>query len=593
LEQNKFKTLLLYSFIVLTGTLSICNLTIDQTLTFKLFIFLFGISLITLTFSKKISINVDFINLVYFMVIVWQISSLIFAKNKEEALFGNVKNIFGFFCFILTIYFYDNYGHKLINILQNCAKIISVFTFSNLIYQIANSNKFEIYNYSGVHGHINLISSFLIIICGIILIDFKFKSINSKIITLVCLLLNITTIIILQTRAVWLGILIGITISLILNIKTIKTFLSYKINSEKKIITLTLIISSIITMLCIVPLYEYLKWCIKNQKNIYLLQDNDLERILLWNKTFHMIQKKPFLGVGTNNWQIYFPNETLNGIWRAEDLNVTFQRPHNDLLWILSENGLVALFLFITLIFGILFKIYCKTENSENLNIYIFIGISVVFITSSFFDFPKERIEHIFWWNTWLGIIYSKFKFENKRIEINKRITIIVSFSILTLCTLRLISEINHKKMLKEIQSKNSKMIIERGMNAKSIIYSIDNFSYPIDWYIGKVYTEQNDLKKALCHLNNGYNKAPFNRYLLNDLGVVYNKLNNQKKAIKFIKESIRISPRFSLPKLNLCSIYLKNGEITKAKKIEISITNESVKRDFIRKKISSFVQKK
>ncbi len=593
MEQNKFKTLLLYSFIVLTGTLSICNLTIDQTLTFKLFIFLFGISLITLTFSKKISINVDFINLVYFMVIVWQISSLIFAKNKEEALFGNVKNIFGFFCFILTIYFYDNYGHKLINILQNCAKIISVFTFSNLIYQIANSNKFEIYNYSGVHGHINLISSFLIIICGIILIDFKFKSINSKIITLVCLLLNITTIIILQTRAVWLGILIGITISLILNIKTIKTFLSYKINSEKKIITLTLIISSIITMLCIVPLYEYLKWCIKNQKNIYLLQDNDLERILLWNKTFHMIQKKPFLGVGTNNWQIYFPNETLNGIWRAEDLNVTFQRPHNDLLWILSENGLVALFLFITLIFGILFKIYCKTENSENLNIYIFIGISVVFITSSFFDFPKERIEHIFWWNTWLGIIYSKFKFENKRIEINKRITIIVSFSILTLCTLRLISEINHKKMLKEIQSKNSKMIIERGMNAKSIIYSIDNFSYPIDWYIGKVYTEQNDLKKALCHLNNGYNKAPFNRYLLNDLGVVYNKLNNQKKAIKFIKESIRISPRFSLPKLNLCSIYLKNGEITKAKKIEISITNESVKRDFIRKKISSFVQKK
>ena len=593
MEQNKFKTLLLYSFIVLTGTLSICNLTIDQTLTFKLFIFLFGISLITLTFSKKISINVDFINLVYFMVIVWQISSLIFAKNKEEALFGNVKNIFGFFCFILTIYFYDNYGHKLINILQNCAKIISVFTFSNLIYQIANSNKFEIYNYSGVHGHINLISSFLIIICGIILIDFKFKSINSKIITLVCLLLNITTIIILQTRAVWLGILIGITISLILNIKTIKTFLSYKINSEKKIITLTLIISSIITMLCIVPLYEYLKWCIKNQKNIYLLQGNDLERILLWNKTFHMIQKKPFLGVGTNNWQIYFPNETLNGIWRAEDLNVTFQRPHNDLLWILSENGLVALFLFITLIFGILFKIYCKTENSENLNIYIFIGISVVFITSSFFDFPKERIEHIFWWNTWLGIIYSKFKFENKRIEINKRITIIVSFSILTLCTLRLISEINHKKMLKEIQSKNSKMIIERGMNAKSIIYSIDNFSYPIDWYIGKVYTEQNDLKKALCHLNNGYNKAPFNRYLLNDLGVVYNKLNNQKKAIKFIKESIRISPRFSLPKLNLCSIYLKNGEITKAKKIEISITNESVKRDFIRKKISSFVQKK
>jgi O-antigen ligase len=592
LEQNKFKTLILYSIIVLIGTISVCNLTLDQTLTFKLFIFLFGISLLTLASSKKISINLDFINLIYFTVIVWQLSSLIFAKNKEEALFGNVKNIFGYFVFIVTIFFYDEYRQKLTNILQHCAKIISGFTFSYLVYQIVNSNKFEIYNYTGVHGHINLISSFLIILSGVILIDFKLKSINSKIVTALCLFFNITTIIILQTRAVWIGLLIGTIISLILNINRIKNFFLSKINSDKKTITLTVIFSSIITILCMFPLHEYVKWCIKNQKNINLLRGDDLERILLWNKTFDMIHKNSFLGVGTNNWQIYFPNETLNGIWRAEDLNVTFQRPHNDLLWILSENGWIALFLYITLFFGILFKTYCKAENTENKNKYIFIGISVAFIISSFFDFPKERIEHIFWWNTWLGIIYCKFKLANKRIEINKSITIIVSFSILTLCFLRLISEINHKKMLEEIQSKNSKMIIERGMNAKSIIYSIDNFSYPIDWYIGKAYTEQNDINKALTHLNSGYNKAPFNRYLLNDLGVVYNKLNNQKKAIKFIKESIRISPRFSLPKLNLCSIYLKNGELIKAKKIEISITKESAKRDLIREKISNFVNK-
>lgn len=592
MEQNKLNTLILYSVIVLTGTISVCNLTLDQTLTFKLFIFLFGISLLTLATSKKISINFDFINIIYFIVIIWQLSSIFYSKNKEEALFGNIKNIFGYFIFILTIYFHRQYQEKLTEYIQKCGRIICVFTFSYLIFQVLKSNKFEIYHYTGVHGHINLISSFLILISGVILIDFELKPSNSKVITSLCLILNLTTIIILQTRAVWLGLLIGTAISIILNNKKIKTFLHLKINSEKKTITLTVIISSIITMICIIPLNVLIKWCVKNQNNIPILNGEDLERIILWNKTFDMIQKNSFFGVGTNNWQIYFPNETLNGIWRAEDLNVTFQRPHNDILWILSENGCVALFLLIILFFGVLFKMYFTLESSQNSNIYIFLGISIAFIISSMFDFPKERIEHIFWWNTWLGLIYSRFNYSDKKIKINSKVTVFFLISTLILCTLRLTSEINHKKMLSEVQSKNTKSIIKRAINTKSIIYSIDNFSYPIDWYIGKAYAEQNNLRKALIHLKIGYNKAPYNRYLLNDLGTVYNNVNNQNNAVKFFKESIRISPRFSVPKLNLCLIYLNKGDIYNAKKIERSITKESIKRDFIRKKISNFIPK-
>jgi hypothetical protein len=592
LEQNKLNTLILYAIIVLISTISVCNLTLDQTLTFKLFIFLFGMTLLSLATSNKISINFDYINIIYFTVIIWQLSSIFYSKNKEEALFGNIKNIFGYFVFIITINFHRQYQEKLTDYIQKCGRIISGFTFSYLMFQILNCNKIETYQFTGVHGHINLISSFLILISGVILIDFKLKHTSSKIITSLCLILNLTTIIILQTRAVWLGLIIGTVFSIIISLKKIKYFLQSKINSEKKTITLTVITSIIITIICIIPFSRIIKWCIKNQKNIPLIHGEDLERIILWDKTLDMIHKNSFFGVGTNNWQIYFPNETLNGIWRAEDLNVTFQRPHNDVLWILSENGWVALFLLIILFFGILFKMYFTLETTQNSNKNLFIGISVAFIIASFFDFPKERIEHIFWWNTWLGLIYIKFNSTDKKIKINSKITIFLLFSTLILCTLRLSSEINHKKMLSEVQSKNTKLIIKRAINSKSIIYSIDNFSYPIDWYIGKAYAEQNNLRKALIHLKIGYNKAPYNRYLLNDLGTVYNNVNNQNNAVKFFKESIRISPRFSLPKLNLCLIHLKNGELNEAKKIEKSITKESVKRDLIREKISNFVKK-
>ena len=49
-----------------------------------------------------------------------------------------------------------------------------------------------------------------------------------------------------------------------------------------------------------------------------------LERCLLWDKTYRIIDKHPVAGCGVGNWQIHFPDAGLKGLYRADVWNVNF-----------------------------------------------------------------------------------------------------------------------------------------------------------------------------------------------------------------------------------------------------------------------------
>ena len=83
----------------------------------------------------------------------------------------------------------------------------------------------------------------------------------------------------------------------------------------------------------------------KEKTEFQFTKKEDQERVVLWKKTVQLIAEKPVFGYGGGNWQIAFPKTGLNEIWRAEDLNVTFQRPHNDFLWIIFSYLRIGEFL--------------------------------------------------------------------------------------------------------------------------------------------------------------------------------------------------------------------------------------------------------
>ena len=88
----------------------------------------------------------------------------------------------------------------------------------------------------------------------------------------------------------------------------------------------------------------------------------------MWENSGEMIKENFVFGVGAGNWQVYFPkygfdkfsvNEIKNGL-------TTYQRPHNDFLWILCETGIIGILAFVSIFIIISFLIYFNIISKHN-----------------------------------------------------------------------------------------------------------------------------------------------------------------------------------------------------------------------------------
>lgn len=114
-------------------------------------------------------------------------------------------------------------------------------------------------------------------------------------------------------------------------------------------------------------------------------------RLIVWQHTLEMVFDHPLFGVGLGSWQYEYPKYD-KGDWITN--NTAPQRPHNDLLWILSETGMIGLGLFIWLLLTIAQTIWQKLQHPSDHTTIWMLGIGVgllAFIGHSFFSFPQER----------------------------------------------------------------------------------------------------------------------------------------------------------------------------------------------------------
>jgi tetratricopeptide (TPR) repeat protein len=302
-----------------------------------------------------------------------------------------------------------------------------------------------------------------------------------------------------------------------------------------------------------------------------------MERIRIWDKTYYMINNHPVLGVGDGNWQIFFPDANLYGLWRVEDLNVTFQRPHNDFLWILSETGYVGFNIFLLFITCLLlFQFKTTALQSKTRDYYIdslFLAFIAGYFVIAFFDFPKERIEHNLWMNITFGFSYFHIKRQGQirgllNVPLSRKLMLIpvllLSF-IVTVGFLRFKGEYNTKKMYVMKQTNKFENVVVSCDNALSFAYSIDPTSIPIHWYRGNANASLRKFDLALKDFIDAWRMHPYNRNVLNDLASAYVMKDDIESGKKYYKEAARISPRFDEPKLNLAALLINEGKYYEA----------------------------
>jgi O-antigen ligase len=548
-----------------------------------------GISAFIISKSNVQALTLDLPGIFFLLFLLFNYLSVFWAINKAEALFECERQTLAFTVFVLGIYFFRNDNKKFMDGLLKFSVIIVFLGLIPATLQLCNSSisdKTSLYNVTGLNSHKNLYSSFLFLNLFFLLSAFRKFTGIWKVTTIIALLISFGMILLLRTKAVWISMAVCLAGYFLL--LAYKRFIKKEKFSFYLSLGICLVLANIFFIFLFPPIIKKIiahneqtnPWN-KPQQGTEL----DNERAILWDKSYAMFRKHPAIGVGAGNWHIFFPDHTLRGLWRAEDLNYTFQRPHNDFLWILDETGLIGFNLFLLFIFSVLlitFRAFIKT--GFNIETSLAFLITVGYLVISMFDFPKERIEHLVWIHLIMAFGVSRVEAATgKSWSLSLRsfagVTAALMFFTALTGIYRQRGEYFTRKMY-DHKSRNEYMqVINAGKNAQSFAYNIDPTSVPICWYTGNAHASTGNFPEALKDFQRSETLNPYNRNVLSDLASAMVMKGDTTGAEKYYTECARISPRFDEAKLNLAAIYIRQRKYLRADSLLDSLFHDSERR--------------
>lgn len=439
--------------------------------------------------------------------------------------------------------------------------------------QMANLKRIDensIYDIYGLSAHRNLFSSFLFLAIPFLVQGAVSSRTYWKYIFILCLVGSFFFVVILQTRAVWLGTCIAVLASAFLLLRMGKSFWSLK-----KVVGAALLLAVSVSLV-VLALVKYQFWEQFSERwNIgnYGQSQSVQERFQQWNSTWKIAKEHPLLGVGAGNWPFYFPKFTLVGNQEALE-GITFQRPHNDFLWVLSELGIVGLvsylLLFLVPIFYAFKSCWKEAMDTDHMIMGMVASFLFGFLALSFFDFPRERIELLVLSFLLLGFLCSKVQLPAfKVVEIKWKYVALLLLPLLVFSLVVGVARWRGEKAVHKLHAakdrKDWEAVNRISSGISSTYFQVEPASMPLAWYQGLAQCQLGDYKGGLSSLQEAYRLAPYNYLVLNNMGICYSQLEQTQQAKSFFQEALRINPTYDEARLNLALLYYVEKEYTRA----------------------------
>jgi len=382
-----------------------------------------------------------------------------------------------------------------------------------------------------------------------------------------------------ETRAVWAGIafstaITGMIVALVQQRQGMNNSIEKPMRSHRhRIFCISLILFGIITT-ATVSTYRIMA---DNKNHGGLVQSTPVwsldslnERMLLWQKSYEMINDNKILGVGLGQWKIALA--AYGKIEKTEASHtgireILFQRPHNDFIWILSEAGILGLICHLSFFFTIIFyivRIVGKTKDTDRKVFSIFMLFGIVgYMIISFFSFPKERIFHqLFLMLITAGVVceYHRLYPIKRKVVYPKVLSLNISLPILlAVCILfgyaRLESEIHSREALSARKAKHWDRVIHEINKADSWYYNMDPVSTPLSWYRGMANFSLGRISEALKDFKRASEIHPNHIHVLNNLGTCYALREDYPKARDYYQRTLAVSPGYREARVNLKNI--------------------------------------
>ena len=532
--------------------------------------------------------------------------SLLWATNTAEAIFAFSTQILSL---LIIIVFYSLLSTDSLSTQKtlwlSAAVILAVYLFFTIIqlFHVESFSFDQLYRVSGISGHKNLLAIMLFVLSGFLLTSFAiFENKLLKWLTVIVFVANVALIVLLKSRAVMLSMIAAVVcFAVLLLTRTRHCEEERRSNPEKSALRQA---QGPLLLISIVVVYAFLtiglRWFAdrsvphtseKSEIEHNVLSTSSLaERCLLWDKTYHIVDKHPIAGCGIGNWQIHFPDAGLEGLYRSDVWNVAFTKPHNEYLGVLSETGYVGLFLFILFLVSMLLRAIFALREVESRKEFLYravvLSIFVGACVNALFDFPNSRIECIIWMGILMAIMLqgiSKKQYKSFGKGWNS-VFLSVAIMFIVVGGFRLKGERNTFKMQQALRTNDWNAVERYGQRALSVFYTVDPVGQPLHWYLGKA-EKQMGHPQSISSFRRACHFAPYCKENLNDLGLAeYYVANDLDRAEFYLREAIRISPNYIYPYLNLAYIYLSENEPQKAKAVADAIYFDEHKREVMKK---------
>ena len=565
----------------------------DQQLEVKLFSLSFILSLLFLLFLinknaikvKDISIIKNPLILIYALLIIIIGISIFLSANKSEAFYEFLKRVTFFLLFIYLLLFIIPKENSRIYTIKAFIIFSIIISITGLfqIFNVLSTSKFNlesIYLITGNFAQKNIFSEVLLFTFAFCIYGISILKKSWKIAAVIGAILNIILILFLMTRAIWLGIIVSLFLTIIIYIvfakknniiQTIKPFLKYII----VIISIGVIAFAFIL---VKDKNKTIQHQISSATNFR--EGNSFHRINLWKKTLSLSKENLLLGVGAGNWRLNILKYDLQVF--TDKGRVMPDRAHNDFLQILAENGIFGLISFAFIFLLSIYYCIKITRNSDNFNdiffILVLLFILIGYMVDSCFSFPRERIElQIF-----LNCIFAFIVFEyNKSIKKESKKTsrslqnilipaAIISISLLSLTSYaaykRIVSEVGVKQIYKYARTNNQEKILKITNDIYSNFSTITPFGDPImEIKARALYQTKSEMNLVIDAFENSLKDSPYHLTTLNDLANLYMNNKNYDKALDYCNIALKYSPNDTKTNIIKSSIFLNMNNVDAA----------------------------
>lgn len=568
-------------FISIYVNRNIIDFRIDQIMMLKLFVITaVTLSMVELLAQGRINWHKSRINIPIILFILVMTLSLLGSDFFRISL----NDYITFLSYFILYFFIRNNIIDKIG-LKSFTKIFFLASFIISLYTLIQYYGYDPYlkglpYLSSTIGQKNWISNYLAMVFPIIFSYFLLeKSKRIKIVYFIVLSIVYATLMICQSRGIW----ISISITIILAIYIIFKFKLLKVFKEnKKWLSLLLVTFLIITVIYSTdnPLNKSAITVTERAISTFDEQDPSINtRLLMWRTTFKMIKDGPIFGSGIGTFRMNYLDYQAQLIKENPNHLKYYTKAgeaHNEYLQMWAELGIIGLGLFLLIfyfIFYTVFNFYKRSKNGKDKLIILGLitGITCFMIHSLFtFALHVPVLGAIFFIIVGLTVTLAEDynvsencmpdkMIKKINLSLNLRIKIIF-FLVLFIVMVLLIDVLVIKPYIAEIYYSKGITNNEKG----SYIDAASNFEFAaqLDSYNGRILHASGTSYFNLMI----YNKAEeilqrTKKYIVdvntyNNLGLLYSRLKKYSKAEKEFKQAIYLNPKFDKAYYDLGYLY-------------------------------------